>query len=142
MSPSCVFCRIVEGSSPASIVDQDLHPVCLVDVNPWTEGHCLVVSRRHVPWWHDLNEDETAALFLMARRVARRLREVYGSEFVCMYARGRRIPHTHVFLVPTEKGDVLDGFFNALEKFQEAPPAMTALRDRESLERTAKKIRG
>ena len=31
---------------------------------------------------------------------------------------GRRMPHTHVFLVPTRKGDILDGFFNALERFQ------------------------
>ena len=39
-----------------------------------------------------------------------------------MYARGRRIPHTHIFLIPTAKDDVLDRFFNALEKFQESPP--------------------
>jgi histidine triad (HIT) family protein len=54
-------------------------------------------------------------------------------EFVCMYARGRRIPHTHIFLIPTAKDDVLDRFFNALEKFQESPPNLVRLRDKEQM---------
>ena len=62
-------------------------------------------------------------------------------EFVCMYARGRRIPHTHIFLVPTYEGDVLDRFFNALELFQESPPALTALREKKSLEDVAELLR-
>jgi len=62
-------------------------------------------------------------------------------DFVCMYARGRRIPHTHIFLVPTCKGDVLDRFFNALELFQESPPELSALREDAKMEETADLIR-
>jgi hypothetical protein len=43
--------------------------------------------------------------------------------------------------VPTAKGDVLDGFFNALESFQESPDALAALKERRSLANAAKKIR-
>ena len=50
-------------------------------------------------------------------------------DFVFLYARGRRIPHTHLFLIPTYSGDVLDRFFNALENFQESPQALAALKD-------------
>ena len=50
-----------------------------------------------------------------------------------MYARGRRIPHTHIFLIPTAKDDTLDRFFNALEKFQESPPNLVRLRDKERM---------
>jgi len=62
-------------------------------------------------------------------------------DFVCMYARGRRIPHTHIFLVPTYSGDVLDRFFNALELFQESPPKLAALREERSMKDTADLIR-
>jgi histidine triad (HIT) family protein len=58
-----------------------------------------------------------------------------------MYARGRRIPHTHIFLVPTYQGDVLDRFFNALELFQESPPMLAALREENSMEEVAKLLR-
>jgi len=138
----CAFCEIVAGRGPARVVEEDDLSLCLLDINPFTEGHCLVVSKRHVPWWHDLNEEEVVSLFRMAKRVADRLGTVYTPDFVCLYARGRRIPHTHVFLVPTSKGDILDGFFNALERFQESPEVLSELRTGASLEAAAAKIRG
>ena len=144
MSPeahSCVFCEIVGGRSPARIVEEDDLSLCLLDINPLAEGHCLVVSKRHVPWWHELSEEEVVSLFRMARRVAGRLGGAYSPDFVCLYARGRRVPHTHVFLVPTRKGDALDGFFHALERFQETSDDLSALRDPSSLQRAADKIR-
>ncbi len=137
----CVFCEIVAGRAPAHVVAEDELSLCLLDINPFTEGHCLVVSKRHVPWWHDLTEPETVSLFLMAKRVANRLSGAFAPDFVCLYARGRRVPHTHVFLVPTSKGDVLDGFFNALEKFQESPPRLAALRAHRRLAASAARIR-
>lgn len=138
---TCVFCEIVDGKAPARVVEEDELSMCLLDINPLAEGHCLVISKRHVPWWHDLTEEETVSLFTMARRVARRLDRSYSPDFVCLYARGRRIPHTHLFLVPTVEGDVLDASFNALERFQESPPALAALRDGGSLNAAARKIR-
>jgi len=50
-----------------------------------------------------------------------------------MYARGWRIPHTHTFLIPTVKDDVLDRFFNALEKFQESLAHLARLKDKEQM---------
>ena len=138
---SCVFCEIVAQRAPAHVVDEDERSLCLLDIQPFTEGHCLVISKRHVPWWHDLEEEEIVSLFRMAKRVANRLGSAFSPDFVCMYARGRRIPHTHIFLVPSVKGDVLDAFFNALERVQESPPALAPLRASEALARAAEKIR-
>jgi len=54
-------------------------------------------------------------------------------DFVFMYARGRRIALTHIFLIPTFKDDVLDRFFHALEKVQESPQDLALLKDREKM---------
>jgi histidine triad (HIT) family protein len=137
----CTFCEIVAGRAPAHVVDEDALSLALLDINPFTEGHCLVVSKRHVPWWHELTDEEIASVFQMAKRVANRLGTTFSPELVCLYARGRRIPHTHIFLVPTTKGDVLDGFFNALERFQESPQALAALKEPGTLAAAAEKIR-
>ncbi len=59
--------------------------------------------------------------FKMAKNVSEKMMKVFKPDFVFLYARGRRIPHTHLFLIPTYSGDVLDKFFNALENFQESP---------------------
>lgn len=139
--PICAFCEIVAGRAPVHIIEENDLALALLDINPFTEGHCLVISKRHVPWWYDLSDEETAGVFLLAKRVAQRLGAAFSPEFVSMYARGRRIPHTHVFLVPTTKGDLLDGYFNALEKFQESPKALVALKQPAALAAAAERIR-
>ncbi len=85
--------------------------------------------------------EENASLFKVAKIVAEKTMVALKPDFVCMYARGKRIPHAHIFLVPTYSGDVLDRFFNALELFQEAPPELTALRDKIFMEDVAEHLR-
>jgi len=137
----CIFCEIAAGRAKSHLICEDGLSLCILDINPFSRGHCLVIPKRHVPWWHDLTEEENASLFNLAGVAARKIMKALEPDFVCMYARGRRIPHTHIFLVPTRKGDVLDRFFNALELFQESPPALAALRDERAMQETADLIR-
>ncbi|MDD2835760.1 MAG: HIT family protein [Methanothrix sp.] len=137
----CIFCDIINGIAPGSKIYEDELSLAILDINPFSKGHCLVIPKRHVPWWHELTAEENASLFRVAQIVAEKMMAALKPDFVCMYARGRRIPHTHIFLVPTYQGDVLDRFFNALELFQESPPMLAALRDEKSMEDVAKRLR-
>ncbi len=137
----CIFCQIVAGDLPCYRIYEDELSLAILDINPFSKGHCLAVPKRHVPWWHELSPDENASLFRVAKAVAEKMMIALDPDFVCMYARGRRIPHTHIFLVPTYSGDVLDRFFNALELFQESPPELAALREKNSMEDVAELLR-
>ena len=136
-----MFCEIVACRAPAHIVLEDDHSLCLLDVQPFTRGHCLVIPKRHVPWWHELSPEENASLFRMAHTVANRMMKRLRPDFVCMYSRGRRIPHTHLFLIPTFKGDLVDRHFNALERLQESSPELTRLRDPEAMKEVLELLR-
>ncbi len=137
----CVFCDIVAGKGPAYTILEDEYSLCILDIHPYTKGHCLVISKRHVPWWHDLSEEENASLFKMAKTMANRMMDKFNPDFVFLYARGRRIPHTHVFLIPTYSGDVLDRFFNALENFQESPAMLAGLKEPDAMAEAAQLLR-
>jgi len=136
----CIFCEIVAGRAPAWRVYEDDLTIVILDIHPYTRGHCLALPKRHVPWWHEMTDEENAALFKAAKIVAERMMKAYSPDFVFLYARGRRIPHTHVFLVPTFAGDVLDRFFNALENFQESPRRLAALADPEAMAEALKDL--
>ena len=137
----CVFCRIASGGAPAQIILENDLSLSLLDINPLAQGHCLVIPRRHVPWWHQLTAEETTSLFSLARDTAGRIMKAFSPEFVTLYARGRRIPHTHIFLIPTYKGDPTDRHFNALEGFQEQASALAALREGKALALAADLLR-
>jgi len=84
----CVFCEIVAGRAPAHVVHEDERSLCLLDIHPFTKGHCLVVSKRHVQFWHELEPEENQSLFQVARTVADRMVQRLEPDFVCLYSRG------------------------------------------------------
>lgn len=68
----CIFCRIVRGEIPATIVHRDEQITAFRDVNPQAPTHILMVPNRHIP---SLNEvrGEDAALLTAALTLAPRL---------------------------------------------------------------------
>jgi len=140
-SENCVFCEIVAGRANCYKVAENDLSFCILDISPFAEGHCLVLPKRHVPWWHEMTDEDTSSLYRLARKVASRMMETYKPDFICQYARGRRIPHTHIFLVPSFKGDPLDRFFNALEGFQESSRKLAALGEAAHLQAAAARLR-
>ena len=136
----CVFCDIVVGRGQAHRIGENAKALAILDVHPYSAGHTLIVSKRHVPVWHDLTAREAEDLFALAHSVARRLKKAFDPEFVCLMARGRRIPHTHLFLVPTHPGDVLDRYFNGLGRVQQASEELEPLRAHSSRKAAAGRV--
>jgi histidine triad (HIT) family protein len=67
----CLFCGIVAGDIPATVVYQDEHALAFEDLNPQAPTHLLVVPKQHFTDLADLGRDPTAAGGLVAgiRRV-------------------------------------------------------------------------
>lgn len=138
----CVFCDIVQRRVPCHRVAENPLALAFLDIHPFTEGHCLVVPKRHVVFWHDLSGEECAAFFGLAHQVAAQLMQTYRPEFVSIYARGRRVPHAHLFVVPAYTGDLYDREFTKLERLQESSPELEALRSARALAAAADRLRG
>ena len=45
--PDCLFCKIVAGEVPSTVVDEDERTIAFMDINPATRGHALVIPREH-----------------------------------------------------------------------------------------------
>ena len=45
--PGCIFCKILAGELPATIVDEDERTISFMDIAPATRGHALVIPRAH-----------------------------------------------------------------------------------------------
>ena len=109
--PSCTFCRIVDGSAPASRVYADPTAIAFLDIAPLTTGHLLVVPRRHVVGLADTDPETGAHVFGVAQRLAAGLR---GSGLRCdgvnlFLADGaaafQEVFHFHLHVIPRWRGD-------------------------------------
>lgn len=62
----CLFCKIVAGDIPATVVYEDAHTVAFADTNPQAPTHVLVVTREHFADVADVGGDAEAAAGLLA----------------------------------------------------------------------------
>ena len=113
MAEDCIFCRIVAGELPAHRVDEDEHTVAFMDLNPWTRGHALVVSRTHTPNLYEIDDEELARANAAARRLALRMRDRLGCDGInvlnsCEPAAWQTIFHFHLHVIPRYDDDPLE----------------------------------
>jgi histidine triad (HIT) family protein len=73
VDPTCIFCKIIAGTSPSTIVYQDEQVVAFLDIHPAAPVHILIVPRQHIASINDLSSEHealTGHLFTVARDLA------------------------------------------------------------------------
>ncbi|GAB7040466.1 MULTISPECIES: HIT family protein [Catenuloplanes] len=110
----CVFCAIVAGTTPATVVADTPDGVAFLDTRPVFKGHVLVVPRPHVPALPDLDVSLLGPFFALVQRLSVAVEAGLGAggTFVAMNNRvSQSVPHLHAHVVPRTRGDGLRGFF-------------------------------
>jgi len=118
----CLFCRIVSGEVPATMVYVDQNTVAFLDHRPLFHGHTLLVPREHVETLTDLSPALVEPLFTAAQSIARAVELAMKAEgtFVAMNNRvSQSVPHLHVHIVPRRRKDGLKGFFWPRTKYKD-----------------------
>ena len=110
--PDCIFCAIVAGEAPAEVIDQDDHTVTLMDINPATRGHALVIPRDHAEDLLAISEEDLQHTAVAAQRIAKRMEaalEPDGFNLInaCRAAAWQTVFHFHIHVIPRYEDDPL-----------------------------------
>jgi histidine triad (HIT) family protein len=110
--PDCIFCKIVAGELPATIVDEDELTISFMDINPATRGHTLVVPRHHAQDLLSVDPEALRATAVAAQRLAGRMSERLGADGVnllnsCGAAAWQTVFHFHIHVIPRYADDPL-----------------------------------
>lgn len=103
--PDCLFCKIVSGDIPATLVHQDDRLVAFKDINPQAPLHVLIIPRRHIPSLNDLGREDDDLVGEMVRRAAAIAREHghadrgYRTVFNCNADAGQTVFHIHLHVL-------------------------------------------
>jgi histidine triad (HIT) family protein len=129
LSDQCVFCEILRGDSPATFTYQDDTVVAIMDIQPITHGHMLVIPREHAELMADLNETVAMRTFKVARKLAAVVRSTLGATGVNLFVADgevafQDVPHFHVHVIPRYPKD---GFGLSFPDSYAKPPARAAL---------------
>ena len=108
---ACVFCDIVAGCAPASVVHRDERCMAFMDIRPIAPGHLLVIPNDHAAFLGDLDPDDGRAMFAVAQRLAAALRRSgLPADGINLHVAdgavaGQEIFHVHVHVIPRFAGD-------------------------------------
>jgi diadenosine tetraphosphate (Ap4A) HIT family hydrolase len=115
---SCIFCDILQGKMPVSIVYQDPYAMALMDLYPMRPGHVLVIPREHAVYVQDLSAGMLDHLMAIGVAVINSQKQ---SNISCRGnnlfindgpAANQHVPHVHLHVLPRSGGDLVPAVFS------------------------------
>ena len=130
----CVFCKIVKGEVPASVVYEDDLTLAFMDIGHVNPGHTIVALKPHIEDIYGLDDTLAAAVFRTATRLTQALKTAIRPEGMTLLqaneiAGWQTVFHFHIHVLPRHRNDGA-----ALTWPAKQPP-------REELERYAAQVR-
>lgn len=113
MKNDCVFCAIAAGEIPSFKVYEDELVLAYLDINPFSEGHTLVIPKAHTTGLLDTPEETLAVLLARVKKVAAHLKTALGCDGFHILqnngaAAGQTVGHIHFHIVPRRNGDPIE----------------------------------
>lgn len=106
----CIFCKLANGDIPTTKIYEDDDFSVILDANPATKGHCLILPKQHYANIYELPEDLTAKAFVLAKKIAARMTKAMNCDGFNIVQNngetaGQTVFHFHIHLIPRYKGE-------------------------------------
>ena len=105
----CIFCKIIRGDLPSYTIYEDETIKVIMNINPITDGHLLVLPKEHYVDMRDLNEDIVLYCYKVIKdTIYPQLKEKLNCEGLTLAQNnelGQEIKHYHIHLIPRYKND-------------------------------------
>ncbi|KAH9603648.1 hypothetical protein KSS87_009224 [Heliosperma pusillum] len=112
LKKDCIFCQIIEGQSPAFKLYEDDVCLCILDTNPLSRGHCLLIPKLHCCSLDKTPPSVIAATCSKIPFISNAIKKVTGCDSFNLLvnngaASGQVIFHTHIHIIPRKPRDRL-----------------------------------
>lgn len=106
----CIFCKIIAGRIPSEKVYEDADFFAILDINPISKGHVLVLPKKHSETLFDMDDDTLAKTLAAIKKIGTSVKKALGSPGINVIQNngkeaGQIIFHAHFHIVPRFGGD-------------------------------------
>jgi len=122
-----IFTKIIQGEIPCHKIVESEDYFAFLDINPWEDGHTLVIPKKEIDYIFDLEDDLYLGLMAFSKEVAAAIEKTIECKRIGVLVEGLEVPHVHVHLIPIVKN------FTSMKKRKYSHEELTEI---------AKKIRG
>jgi len=108
---SCIFCSIVQRKIPSYRIDENKDAIAVLEINPVSEGHVLIIPKKHV----ETEDKLPAGAFSIAKRISKKLKTKFKPKEVKMLF-SNVLGHEIINLVPVYDNENLSSKRKKLEE--------------------------
>lgn len=103
----CIFCKITKKEIPCSKIYEDESFMSFLDIQPVSDGHLLIIPKKHIVWMQDADDDTISGIFKLTKKIMKAVKSALGCDYVVVSVVGKDVPHFHVHLIPRYLNDTL-----------------------------------
>jgi histidine triad (HIT) family protein len=97
-----IFSKIVAGDIPCHRIAENDEFLAFLDINPLAEGHTLVIPKKEIDYFFDLDAGVLSRINLFAQDVAQKIEAAIPCKRVGVAVIGLEVPHAHMHLIPLQ----------------------------------------
>ncbi len=117
---NCIFCKIANGEIPSRTIYEDEEFRVILDLNPATKGHALILPKNHYKNLYELSDETAQKILPLAKKMGMLITQRLGCEGLNLLQNnneiaGQTIFHFHVHLIPRYQNDHQNLIMNPLE---------------------------
>ena len=95
-----IFSKIIAGEIPCYKIAETEDCLAFLDILPLAKGHVLVIPKKEVDYYFDMDDELFAKVNALAKKIAPAIKKVVPCKRIGVSVIGLEVPHAHVHLVP------------------------------------------
>jgi histidine triad (HIT) family protein len=105
---NCIFCKLANGDIPTNSIYEDEDFKVILDADPVSRGHALILPKQHYANLYELGDEEAAKIMPLAKKLAKKMTDVLGADGFNILQNngevaGQSVFHYHLHLIPRFK---------------------------------------
>ncbi|MGG0240672.1 HIT family protein [Bacillus rhizoplanae] len=107
INSECLGCRLSNQIEPVNIVFENEYVCCFLDIEPFNEGHTLILPKKHYLDVEELDIETANAIMIASMTISKALKKLFNPDGITICQNGGKfndLTHYHMHVIPRFKG--------------------------------------
>lgn len=116
---NCLGCQLANKKVPVHVVFEDDFVCCILDHMPYNDGHVLILPKKHVQYFDELDEETAQSLMKATQIISQTVRNLYKPDGITRCQNGGlfdELSHFHEHVIPRYEGQNFSDFYSETDE--------------------------
>ncbi|QQZ07732.1 HIT family protein [Heyndrickxia vini] len=111
---NCLGCKLANKKETVNVVFEDEYVCCILDHYPYNEGHVLILPKKHIRYFDELDENTANSLINASKIISKAIKKLFHPDGITVCQNGGvfdELTHFHMHVIPRYEGQNFADFY-------------------------------